>query len=154
MLPTSEITLRHYQAGDFEALAPLMRDTDKRVFIPGMEKIFKYLDDSHTGDTVTFVKDGAAVAIGTVMQVWHGVGHAYLITTEKIEGHGRRFTALSEETLDRWHADFGFRRIQCDCLADFAKSLKYLTRMGFVDEGRMGHYFPNGDDAIRLARFR
>ena len=150
----AELELRHYHAGDFESLAPFMRDTDKRVFIPGMEKVFKYLDDSHTGDTVTFILGGDVVAIGTVMQVWAGVGHAYLITTDKIVGLGKRFTELSATALDRWHEDFGFRRIQCDCLADFDKSLVYLGRLGFVNEGRMDHYFPNGDDGVRLARFR
>lgn len=154
MLPKGNLELRHYQAGDFESLAPFMRDTDKRVFIPGAEKLFRYLDDSHSGDTVTFVLDGEVAAIGMVTQIWEGVGHAYLITTAKIEGHGKQFCDLSAEALDRWHKDFQFRRIQCDCLVDFEKSLRYLERIGFVNEGRMCQYFPNGDDAVRLARFR
>lgn len=149
------IEARPYVAGDFDRIRGSLRDTDMRVFMPGVGNLLDLIaGNKYPGDAITVWDGESVVAIGSVHQLWPGVGEACAWTTPLVEQHKKDFCLIAAAFLDRVQDEMGYHRIQCSCLEDFWTSRRWLKRLGFVEEGLMALYTRNGENCVRLARVK
>jgi len=146
---------REYQKGDIESIRGKLRYFDALTFQNGTNVILDLVTDSRiTGAAITLTENGEPFACGAVIRLWEGVGEAYAWTTPNIENHKKWFCEKSQDFIDAMWDELGLSRLQCTVLAGHDKSVKWLERMGFEQEGLMRCYGRAGEDCIRMARVR
>ncbi|MEN9417119.1 MAG: hypothetical protein RI988_739 [Pseudomonadota bacterium] len=88
------------------------------------------------------------VGAGGLLEVWPGRAHAWALIGE---GAGRHWLLIHRATL-RALESHSFRRVETAVVSDFAAGHRWAEMLGFVREGRMRGYAPDGTDCDLYAR--
>lgn len=91
------------------------------------------------------------IAVGGIVWLWDGVGEAWVIlhtNADEVKMGAYRavrtlFFLLMEEGA--------YRRVQAMVRTDWERAVKMIEALGFVREGTMKAYFPDGTDAYLYA---
>lgn len=144
------ITLRDYRTGDYESICDRLRPHDyARASREFTLKAFDLVcDHSLNGSAVTAEIDGEPIAVALAYEVAPGVAEVCLMETERIE----EFPREAYEASERWLASLEFRRLQAYCNVSFTVSYRYLRNLGFVCEGVLRGFWPDGTDCFLMAR--
>ncbi len=106
------------------------------------------------GHAVTACAGGAVVAIGGVVPLRSGVGEAWLVLAQPVNGHGTRLALACRTVLRRCAAELGLWRIQATALAANGPARQLLLALGFEPEGTLAQYGPNREDHVMFALVR
>jgi RimJ/RimL family protein N-acetyltransferase len=144
---------------DFEPkhLQQIRRDPDDAD--PTLDALFSNLDAraeryATRGPAATILaEDNTVLAVGGIIELYPGSGEAWLL----LSAEGRKRSPLSivrnvAGFLDR-NLETRFRRIQALVAFDNRQAHRLIMRLGFVPEGAMPYYGPNGEHFIRYVRF-
>lgn len=99
-------------------------------------------------------RDGRIAFCFGAVELWAHVGEAWSVTSPLVEAMPRAFHRLVLRTLDEKQRRHGCRRLQASVRQAHRTSIGWLHRLGFVYEGRMEGYGPDGAPYLRFARFR
>lgn len=102
------------------------------------------------GSMFSFFADGKLFAIAGLMGMWRGVGEVWAAFAPGGERHIKIVHRTAKEVIEA-ALNNGFWRIQTNAIAGFDKGIRWIERLGFVSEGVMRRYAPNGKDMIRYA---
>lgn len=96
---------------------------------------------------------GMILCCGGITDVWEGHGDAWFLRSVYV----RRFPVTTMRICMRF---FGsrvvnrYRRIQCEVKAGASSDLRFASTLGFVQEGLMRKWGPDGSDYILMARVK
>ena len=103
------------------------------------------------GPAYTGLADGEIVACGGILPLWKGVGEAWVISSELVPKYPLFFHRTISWMLDHLIEKMKLVRVQTTVHSKHERSIKWVERMGFVNEGLMRKYIA-GEDYIRFAR--
>lgn len=88
--------------------------------------------------------------------LWPGVGHAWMVLPEAINGHGLWLTRAVARILGDIERAYGLHRLEATCLTDSPRNQKWLEVMGFHVEqaGTARKYLIDGRSVLRYERVR
>lgn len=99
--------------------------------------------------------DGQVLGCAGIRPEWEGRAIAWALVGAALRG-GEAWTVIHRQALvilERAHLK-GHRRIETACDPGFRQSARWLSMLGFVPEGRMRRYAPDGRDMVLMARVR
>jgi len=96
---------------------------------------------------------GTAVlgSAGVALQ-WRGVGTAWLLVSDRLRAHPLFMTRAVIRGIRKAEADLDLHRLQITVRAGYEAASRWAERLGFVFEGEMPGYGPNGETHLRYAR--
>lgn len=103
------------------------------------------------GDAFAGIVDGCVVACAGVREIWQGRGEAWALIARDIGPWNMRATHYA---VRRYLESATLRRIEAACDASFLQAHRWLELLGFIYEGPLAKYTPDGRDCVRFARVR
>ncbi len=103
------------------------------------------------GFAFTGIADGDIDGAAGVAPMWDGVGQAWTLLSPLFYRHVVSFHRGTRRFLD---GQTRFHRIQTSVLSGFDVGCRWAERLGFVREGLMRCYGPDGSDHYLYARLR
>lgn len=91
------------------------------------------------------------VGCGGVIDIWRGVGHAWLLVSKEAEKNPFASLIVSREVMEAMFDD-GYHRIQATVLNGFQKAMRFIEFLKFKPESILKNYGPNKEDFIMYAR--
>lgn len=107
---------------------------------------------SQTGPSVTMVVEDQAVGIMGLVPKWRGVGEVWVVVSRHVKRSALSFHRASQGLLNRYAALMEIRRVQGTVDKQNPRAISWSTRMGFVPEGTLHGYGPDGNDWIMVAK--
>ena len=104
-----------------------------------------------SGPAWTALHDGRVLGVAGLGVHWAGRAEAWCLLTRDVPA--RLWPALHRAAL-RGIAEAGYRRIEASAKTGFEQGQRWLRMLGFVPEGLMPAYGPDGSDHMRWARVR
>lgn len=133
-----------YEPEHFMDIAPRVSRID---FGGTIEEIAKY----HAKFPATTARVGDEnIACFGITPLWHGVGVIWGLFASDVGKYGIEVLRASESFLNALMKDL--RRVQCEVMAENTAAVKYIETFGFLREGTMKNYGPNGEDYYLYAR--
>lgn len=100
----------------------------------------------------TFFYGDDPVAIFGASQLFRGVFHVWAFLTEDVKKHPIAFHREVVKLIDWWFKNAQLRRMQMSVKVGFSEGSKWASLLGFVPEGVMKNYGPDGSDYLLFAR--
>jgi RimJ/RimL family protein N-acetyltransferase len=102
----------------------------------------------------TVCHGNTALGIAAVNDIFPGVAELWFVMDDSLRNYPKLLHSSGKEVI-RWLDNAcSYHRIQATCLADDKRDVRWLLRLGFVCEGVMRKYGPDGRDYFRFARVR
>lgn len=141
------IELKQYSPEDYMKIR--RRDFDMLTFLnfPNPKTVARNL---LKGMAVTGFNSGEIIACGGIVPLWKGVGEAWVVTSPLVKRYPFSFMKVVWKRLIIFMKIMELERVQTTVDAEHEVSLKWIERMGFVNEGLMKRYV-NGRDFYRYA---
>lgn len=92
------------------------------------------------------------LAIAGVVEKWVGVGEAWMVPGERLREMPLSGARLTKRHLDILRQTHGFWRLQINVHVENELALRFAKWLGFVMEGEMIKYGPDGKNYYRMAR--
>lgn len=145
-----EVIFRHYETGDSERL--VLREESN--YLQSHLENFSYDPNSTTQYVWTCEEyhSGDVVAIAGLDMVWEGRWLAWMLPSKKIMIYGRPIFRFTQEVLDIHMSQPGMHRIEATTDVDFDSAQRWLGKLGFVPEGYLRAFRPDGGDQILFAK--
>lgn len=102
------------------------------------------------GPAYTAVADGVVVCCAGVLTMWPQRGLAWALVGADAGRHFVRIVRAMRRMLD----GYACRRIETAVVVGFDEGQRLVEMLGFVHEGRMAAYLPNGADCELYARVK
>jgi RimJ/RimL family protein N-acetyltransferase len=106
------------------------------------------------GFSKTAFVDGEPIAIGGLVIYWPGVGESWLILSKKANDHKTEITRCIRRIVKQFVTENKLHRLQVNVRTDFPQARKLVEHLGFVYEGTLKRYTPNGVDCWMFAKTR
>ena len=106
------------------------------------------------GPAWSAMRDGRILGCAGIVPLWRGVGAGWLFGGAELRRHPMLLHRAVARGVPQAMRGLGLHRLQISVHEQFAASLGWVERLGFVPEGVMPGYGPNGDSYIRYARIR
>lgn len=107
---------------------------------------------SELPNNFTFIHQDKVICCGGIIELWAGVGEGWMVGSEHIDKFPIAFFKVMNNKLMDVVLDRGLRRVQVTCNAKFHRSMAWLEKIGFKQEGLLKEYGVNGDDHYYYAR--
>lgn len=104
------------------------------------------------GPSGTFICEGKVVMCAGVISLWPGVAEGWALTSRDARRSGVTLTRQARRLIEMAARAKGYRRVQMAVRADYAQGRRWAEALGFVSEGIMRAYGPDGADHVRYAR--
>lgn len=101
------------------------------------------------GPAATAEVDGRIIACAGIAAHGFGIGTLWALVSPDIQ----RYAVRLDRALQRLIEVPNLRRIEASTEKDFERACHWLEHLGFVNEGPLHRYGPNGEDHVRYARF-
>jgi len=118
------------------ALSVEARMVDRGMVVYSMDTACEY---AKNGVAYTGLAEDKVIAYGGVINMWEGVGHAWMVTSDLIKKYPKDITRAGIEVLK----SFNFHRIQTAVYEGFHEAVKWIEILGFKRECLMEHYGPD-----------
>ncbi len=143
-LPFKPAHLGRIRPGRFETLA--IEGTDPRLIGAGIPI---------PGPAMSLADEaGAILGAAGIVPLWNGVGNAWVYASDALRARPFGLHRCIARGLALAIEHFGFHRVQLSVHREFARSQRWVERLGFRFEGEMRGYGPNGDTYWRYAKVR
>ncbi len=129
----------------------------ERGFAELVESFERYAQElAIDGLSYSGMLDDVPVACAGICPIYNGVGEAWFIFSPRFEiGRPSRpwasVSMAAKRGLKRAF-EIGFHRVQTAIPVDFLEGQRLVRHLGFMSEGPMKAYGPNGEDFMRFAR--
>lgn len=124
--------------------------TPVEVF-PDLKKRAEQLDGTAA---YTAIAGSEIIACAGVVEVWSGVGEAWMLVSDLVEKYPVFFHRTVKDILNAIYKKYQFQRIQATVRADFEKGHRWIETLGFKCEGLMKRYGIDQADHYRYARIK
>lgn len=114
--------------------------------------VLKYPKLNISGYAKVAVVDNEVVGIGGVVLLWEGMGEGWIILSRKVLDFRIETLKCIKKMAEQVISELKLRRLQVTIRADFPQAFKMVEAMGFIREGIMEKYLPDGTDALLYAR--
>ena len=104
------------------------------------------------GPAWTLLCDGRVIGCGGVMLLWAGVGEGWMLPGTRAQHHRFAMHRAVARMLNEVQTMKRLNRVQTVVHVHYPRSVRWLERLGFENEGLMKKFGLNGDDYWRLAR--
>lgn len=104
------------------------------------------------GFSFTILVDAHPIGCAGIVPLWQGVAEAWCLFSGEVYEYPVFLHRSVKERLPVLAKKGGFRRIQATVKADFLNAHKWIKRLGFVSEGLMPRYGPDGQDHVRYSK--
>jgi len=141
------IEIRHYIPEDYLRITRRKFDMVTFLNFPDPHDI---AIDLARGPAFTGVNSEKIVACAGIVPMWKGVGEAWAVTSPLVERHGLFFAKEIWKRLNALIEIMELERVQTTVHVKHEKSIKWVERMGFKNEGKMEKYI-GGEDFYRYA---
>lgn len=98
--------------------------------------------------------DGVPVGAGGAIEMWPGVGHAWVLAGEVEPSLSFQAVRACRAFLDELQRPGRFHRLQADIRCGFFQAMRFAELLGFEDEYTMKAYSADKSDYRRFARVR
>lgn len=107
--------------------------------------------EKETGGPAVTALDGETIlGCAGIVIAWPGVGFAWMVLSEHIDGHGLWMTKMVRHFLDDMIRCFRLHRLEAMVLSDNGRNQRWIERLGFTREhGCARAYTQERRDAIR-----
>lgn len=145
------IALRPYQPGDLDAIEPRRYEGELQA---ATGRSFAQIFASGPAFTLwaAFEDGWRAVGAGGVVPLWRSVGEAWMYLSPWIYRHPTVFAKIVRLALDGLAAQYRWERIQAPIPAHLQRHRRFARWLGFVEEGLLRRYGPEGADYVMTAR--
>lgn len=96
--------------------------------------------------------DGEVAAIWIMQKKWNGVMTIHAYTGQAVDRNKVEFFKACIRGLETAESSMKLHRIEAVVWAGYDRSVKWLERLGFAQEGTMKKFGPDGLDAVLMAR--
>lgn len=131
-----------------------LRSIDARVGTDFDAGIKSAVAAAERGEALTVLVGEEILCIGGMVPLFTGVAELWSLTAEAVITYPLAFHTSILKILDYWQNLYNLHRIQCKVVAGHDTSRKWLTRMGFEEEGLMRKYDSHGRDFYLYARVK
>jgi RimJ/RimL family protein N-acetyltransferase len=102
------------------------------------------------GQGLAMIEDGRVIGAAGVIPVWEGRGLCWFIPGLRMtrRHYGRALRRCQQQLAHLTQA--GFRRLDCTVGVNHAAGRRWAARIGFVVEGTLTEYAPDGSDQLML----
>lgn len=109
---------------------------------------------SRIGPAVTAFYGAKPVACFGVVPIWNGVAQAWLIASDECRAKPVYMTKMAHHLFDIAEISERLHRMQITVKTSDKRAEKWALHLGFVLEGVMRKYGPDGSDHYIMARYR
>lgn len=102
--------------------------------------------------TTVFNEYGKVIACFGVTPYWEGTAEVWALFSEDIVKYGVNLVRVTRQFLDDLQRGAEYRRLQCQIASTNTAAKRFIEHFGFVCEGTMSKYGPNGEDTDIYAR--
>ena len=141
------IEIRQYIPGDYMRI--MRRRFDMVTFL-NFPDPYEVAVNLSKGPAFTGANSDEIIACGGIIPLWKGVGEAWVVTSPLVEKYPFTFAKIIWRRLRALTDIMDLTRVQTTVDAGHEVSIKWLERMGFVNEGEMKRYI-GGRDFYRYA---
>lgn len=124
------------------------------IAVEGLDLRAMAASRADVGPAWSAVADGRILGCAGIVPLWRGVAAGWLFGGEELRRHPVALHRAVARGVPQAMRGLGLHRLQISVHENFAASLAWVERLGFVKEGAMPGYGPNGDNYIRYARVR
>ena len=105
------------------------------------------------GDVFTIYDDVGTMGIVGCTPMWEGVANMWTLLGEGIYREPKAFSLLTGLLMDAMFEKYDLRRADAHVKVGYDKGVSWIEKFGFVREGVMKRYLPDGTDAYLYARY-
>ncbi|MBL8675508.1 MAG: hypothetical protein JNL07_11510 [Rhodospirillales bacterium] len=146
----SRLRIRPFEAGDVERIEP--RAAARRELLALGDTAARAAMCAEAGPAFTgFCGDRLVFCAGAI-ELWPGVAEGWALVSPLVERRRVAFHRAILGLLSRHQPAWRCHRLQATVRQGEAAAARWLSRLGFVYEGRMAGYGPDGADHLRFAR--
>ncbi len=133
-----------------DVLACVNRDGWQGLTTPLVRELLR------TGPAWTIWADETRLGCAGVSLAWPGVGQAWMVLTETVNGHGVWLTRTVRQVLADVERAYGLHRLEALAVTDSPRNQDWLEALGFVPEqdGTARAYGAQRQDMRRYERVR
>lgn len=122
---------------------------------PAADESFAWGEIAKLDHAATILENGVPIACGGAIPLWPGRMSAWVIVREDVCRRAALYIhRQAMRLLDHAQENCSARRIEASTSASSKESCRWLEMLGFVQEGRMAYYGPDGNDHLLYARIR
>ena len=106
----------------------------------------------HTKWSHTAVVTGDIVCCFGVIELWPGLGEAWMLTSDKVKRYPISLTRGARRYFDAAARDLQLRRLQITTNVNDELAVRWANRLNFTQEGLLRRYGPDGSDHFMHSR--
>ena len=145
-----------FEVGTF--LAEHLHEIDPHPIYAGSISLLKSQGKAiqclHNSHAVSLYMDGKVEACLGLMMLWDGNADVWTVTSKKVQNSPVAFHRTVLRLLNSYQDGLKLRRISAGTPSNFVDGCKWLETLGFVKEGKMIKYGPDGQDWWLYARLK
>lgn len=145
------MSVEEYRDGDVRELEGITRGDIGGISLGNLMEIISY--ERVLGKAFSFRNDERQlIAVGGIRYTNKGVGTAWFLGTDRIPDNKDIFCKDVATITPILVEEMGLHRLQAEVMEDKPSWIRWAESYGFKKEGVMKHYYPNGKNAIMMAR--
>lgn len=140
-----------YKLDHFDLLEIREREVQSMNIIGRAKERMEVL--AQTGNCFTMIYSGKIIGVMGWFEHWPEVCELFVLPTIYLSEAGFIFARTMKRYLHSFEKVRNFRRVQVTAVKDILHN-RWLSWLGFVIEGTLKKYGPNGEDFIMWARYK
>jgi hypothetical protein len=139
------VSYRKFKPLDVSTFIPM------NIFDDGAKLRTIYASDF--SDVYTIFDEGGEMGIVGCTPIWPGVANMWTLLGEDIKREPKAFSLLVGVLIEEMFAKHNLRRADAHVRVGYSNGVSWIEKFGFVREGVMRRYLPDGADAYLYARY-
>lgn len=150
----SRVDIREFRAEDLAGFVPGRPEMEVVKHITqGAQAYGAYLASQGPAWS-GFDSEGTFLGAGGIGYYWPGVAEGWLLLSKGTDNYPFSLHRIVRLMVEKAFAVNGLKRLQVSVPVDMQRSRKWIARLGFVREGLMRRYGPDGHDYVLYAMVR
>lgn len=145
-----QVNVRPFQLDDM--LKINLRQIDRETGTEATAGVMGTMAASERGEALTILADDEILSIGGVVSLFPGTAELWSLASTAVDKFPISFHKANIRILDYWIKALKLRRLQCKVYSEHVRSIEWLKRLGFQEEGLMRKYDTQGRDFYLYAK--
>jgi len=111
------------------------------------------MSSQYGSDVFTIYDEEGVMGVVGCTPIWEGVANMWTLLGEGIYREPKAFSLLTGKLIEEMFNKYRLRRADAHVKIGHDKGVEWIERFGFVREGTMRRYLPDGSDAYLYARY-
>ncbi len=130
----------------YDILQMKLRDNDLNMLSSMDDWLGNLWEMKKRGYAYTIYHEEDVVACAGVTYIVSGVAEIWAITGELVAKYPKDFHKICKQIVAEALEKDNLHRLQCTAEVGYARTIKWLERLGFEREGTLRNYTPDGKD--------